>query len=169
MIIVKTKRLVLKELADVDAPFIYQLMNTPKWLEFIGDRGIKNEVDATQYITTSIRTSYVQKGFGSYKICLKETNTPIGMCGLLQRDYLGFPDLGFSILPQYERKGYILEASQAVLTYAKNTLYMKTILAITKPENVASLGVLMKLGFKKYSTVQPGEAKELLLTLRKNL
>lgn len=46
----ETERLILKptDLEDVD--LIFELMNSPKWLEYIGDRNIKTKEDARQYI-----------------------------------------------------------------------------------------------------------------------
>ena len=162
-------RLHIELLTTNDASFLYELMNTPKWLEFIGDRNIKSIADAEGYIEKSIISTYQNHGFGLYKLTLKTSGNTVGVCGLLQRDYLESPDLGFAMLPQFEGKGYTTEASRATMEYAKQNLSIKAIMAITVPSNKASIGVLQKLGFQKHETVQPNEEKGQLLVFRKVL
>lgn len=48
--ILETERLILRELHIDDAPFIVELLNTPSFLRFIGDRGVRNTLDAVQYL-----------------------------------------------------------------------------------------------------------------------
>ena len=48
--ILHTARLSLREFDNPDTQFIYHLVNTPKWLQFIGDRGVKSEDDAINYL-----------------------------------------------------------------------------------------------------------------------
>ena len=46
----KTKRLTLKRLTPEDADFIFELVNTPAWIKYIGDRNIKSKENAANYI-----------------------------------------------------------------------------------------------------------------------
>ena len=57
-------------------------------------------------------------------------------------------DLGFAYLPEYLGKGYALEAAQATLDYVKLKLAVSRIVAITMAENVRSIRLLKKLGFR---------------------
>jgi RimJ/RimL family protein N-acetyltransferase len=81
-------------------------------------------------------------------VALKADDTPIGMCGVLKRDTLPDPDLGFSFLPAYWSKGYALEAATAVMRHARNVLHLGRILAITTQDNGPSMRLLGKLGFR---------------------
>lgn len=162
-----SKRVLIQPLTIKDGDFLFVLMNTPKWIEFIGDRGIKNVADAKKYLLTNIIPSYNKHGFGLCKVSLRDGSTSIGICGLLKRDYLIHPDLGFAILPGYEGKGYAIEASMTILAYAKNELRLKRILAITLEANAASIGLLKKLGFQNKKVIT--REKEQLLILSKNL
>ncbi|GMN05103.1 GNAT family N-acetyltransferase [Croceitalea sp. MTPC5] len=148
---------------------MYGLMNTPKWIKFIGDRDINSVADAKGYLKSSIIAHYETHGFGLYKIVLVHSGEPIGICGFLKREYLNHMDLGFAILPEFERKGYVKEASEILLSYAHTTLKVKTIMAITTVQNFASIGLLLKLGFKKHRRVRPNLEKEPLLVFIKNL
>lgn len=153
MIITETPRLRIEEIVLTDSGFFHELMNTPKWLSFIGDRGITSKKKAAEYIFTNYMSSYDLNGYGLYKVVLKEGNCPIGTCGLLKRDYLEHADIGFAILPAYEGKGYIVEASEAVLNYGMNTLGLNKILGITTGANIVSQKLLQKIGLQYIGTV----------------
>jgi len=74
--------------------------------------------------------------------------TPIGICGLLQRDTLAHPDIGFAYLPAFWGCGYGFEAAGAVLDNARQRLRLPQLLGLTSPDNVASIRLLEKLGLR---------------------
>jgi len=148
VIILETERLILRRLTIDDAEFIFELVNDPSWLRFIGDKGVRNLDDARQYITSGPVASYEQNGFGLYLVVLKEGATPIGMCGLVKRDTLPDADIGFALRPAYWSKGYAVESAAAVMAYAKEQLGLTRILAITSVDNEASGKLLGKIGLE---------------------
>ncbi len=152
-VIFSTSRLSIEEVDSSDREFIYGLLNSPNWLEFIGDRGIRTLPDAEAYIKESLQKSYEQNGYGLYKMVLKSTMTPIGLCGFLNRDYLDNPDLGFAILPKYEAKGYTSEAALEMIHYGFNELGFPTINAITTRDNLKSQRLLLKLGLAEMDSI----------------
>lgn len=156
----QTNRLYLRNLALQDAEFILQLVNTPAWLEHIGDKKVKNLEEARNYIKHNPARSYKRSKYGLKAVVLKKDQRPIGICGLIQRDYLNHPDLGFAFLPQYSGQGFGYESSKAVLSqpYVKRPVY-----ALTGPDNMASQGLLKKLGFVLEETfVMPPDQFECL-------
>jgi len=159
-----TTRLQLQEITFEDAPFIIELLNSPGWLQHIGDREVHTVVQANAYIQRSYIHFYKKYGFGMYKMVLTNTGQPIGMCGLVKRDYLDHHDIGFAILPAYQRQGYTFEAGEAVMQWARDTLQLTTILAFTSKANIASQSLLKKLGlqFDKYIKI-PNDEEVLLL------
>lgn len=154
--VIETGRLVLAELADRDAPFILGLLNEPSFLRFIGDRGVRNLEDARRYIREGPVAGYRRHGHGLLRVGLKMTDTPIGICGVLKRDTLAEPDLGFSLLPAYWSAGYALEAASAVLSDARTRLGLGRVLAIVSPGNEPSFRLLAKLGFKGDALIRLG-------------
>lgn len=74
-----------------DAPFVFDLINQPSWIEYIGDKGIKTLQDAIRYIENGPVAMYQRVGFGLYAVELKVSGEPIGMCGLIKRDTLADP------------------------------------------------------------------------------
>ena len=162
--IIITERLFLQKISLKDDAFILALVNSPNWLEFIGDRGIKTLEHARTYIQQHLIYSYKINGYGLYKISLKQNKTPIGICGFLKRNYLKHEDLGFAILPMYEGKGYTYEASKKMLFYGQTQLKLNVILAITSKENIKSKKLLLKLGFIEKQKIKPNkDEKELLM------
>lgn len=145
--ILQTQRLILRKLSFNDTDFIIELVNSPGWLQYIGYRNIHTTEDAIRYLGDGPLKSYEQHGFGLLLIQLKTTGTPIGMCGLLKRDTLPLPDLGYALLPAYEGKGYITEATSAYLTYVEQQLQIEKLMAITSLNNEKSIRVLEKLHF----------------------
>jgi len=155
--ILTTERLFLTESSEQDASFYHQLMNTPGWLEHIGDRGIKTVQDAEKHIQDNIIPHYEKHGYGLFNMVLKSTMQPIGLCGMLKRDYLEAPDIGFALLPAYGRQGYTYEAGIGVLEFAQNKLGADKIFAITSLENTASQNLLVKLGLDSAGEITPQE------------
>ncbi len=148
MPLLKTSRLTLRQLTLDDAPFILELLNDPSFLRFIGDRGVRNLDDARKYLQNGPLESYTRNGFGLYLTQLKDGDIPIGMCGLIKREGLDAPDIGYAFLPPYWGKGYATEAADAVMAYGRTRLGLDRIVAITTPDNDASIRVLEKISLR---------------------
>jgi RimJ/RimL family protein N-acetyltransferase len=148
MTVLETERLVLRRLSADDAEFILELLNQPSFLQYIGDKGVRNNDDAINYIQTGPVASYERFGFGLYLVELKDTAVPIGICGLLKRDTLPAVDVGFAFLPDYWSRGYAFEAAAAVMNYGREVLGLRRIVAITSLDNEASIRLLEKIGLK---------------------
>ena len=148
MKILETERTILREVIKDDAEFILDLLNQPSFIRYIADRNVRSVQEATDYIESRFTQSYKQFGFGMYAVVLKETNTPIGICGFVKRDSLPDADIGFAFLPQYEKKGYAYESAAAVMKYGRDVLQLKRVLAITSQDNESSGRLLEKINFK---------------------
>jgi RimJ/RimL family protein N-acetyltransferase len=161
--ILQTHRLQLRQFNVDDWEFIIRLLNSDGWLKYIGDRNVKTKEQAENYLKKGPLKNYEQNGFG---LSMVETRNgkPVGMCGLIKRDYLEHPDIGFALLPEYSSMGYGFEIASALLVHARNDLGMTIILAITVPNNVKSIGLLEKIGlrFVKSFRTEPG-VDELML------
>jgi RimJ/RimL family protein N-acetyltransferase len=164
-IVIKTERLYLQKISEADAPFFVDLLNQPSFIANIGDKKVRNEKDAVAYLRNGPLSSYERFGFGPWLIVLKETETAIGMSGLIKRDVLEDPDLGYALLPDYWSKGYASEAAAAILEYAVASLGMKRVAAVVNPTNDRSIRLLEKLGFvyERMMRLNPDDAEVRLL------
>lgn len=105
-----------------------------------------------------------QTPYGDRAIVLKSNDQVIGSVGYVPlRDvYWQIPELGISahsytttevglfwvIDPQHQKQGYATEAAQAMIDHAFKDWRIARILATTDYSNVASQGVMKKLGMK---------------------
>lgn len=148
MKILETKRLLLRQVTFGDAEFVLKLLNEPSFIQNIGDRGVRTLEDARNYISDRIIASYENFSFGMYLVTLKSTGEAAGLCGLVKRDGLDDVDIGYAFFSRYWSKGYATEAALAVKEYAKVTVGLKRLVAITDPANQGSVRVLEKIGLK---------------------
>ena len=148
MLVLETERLLLRPFTNDDAPFILTLLNEPSFLQYIGDKKVRTVEDAKQYLANGPIASYERNGFGLLCVELKDSQTSIGMCGLLKRDELPDPDIGFAFLPDFWNKGFAYEAAAAVMKDAREQLNLDRILAIVNPDNYASMKLLERLGLR---------------------
>ncbi len=139
-----TNRLSLKRLSLQDSNFIMELLNTPGWIQFIGDRNITSKEKAAEYIEKIMENPNVVY----WVVSIKEDQTPIGLVTLIKRDYLEHHDIGFAFLPQYNGKGYAMEASDAILSALTKDPAHSHIVAITLRENTTSIRLLEKMGLR---------------------
>lgn len=145
--VIETDRLRLRELTYDDAPFLVALLNDPEFLYNIGDRGVRTDADARVYLDAGPLASYAAHGFGLWCTERRDNGAPIGICGLLQRDSLPHPDVGYALVPEARGAGFAREAVAAVLAHARDTLGIGSVVAIVAPGNARSVRVLETLGY----------------------
>lgn len=163
-IILETERLILREFTFNDTKFIIELLNSPGWIQYIGDRNINTDEQAKTYLENGPMKSYEVNGFGLSLVETKNDRKPIGMCGILKRDNLESPDIGFAFLPEFTGKGLAFEIAKATMSFAKDILKLQEIFAITIATNKPSIKLLEKIGLKFKKTFKfPNENEELML------
>jgi RimJ/RimL family protein N-acetyltransferase len=140
-----TARLVRRPVDDTDAAFVLELLTDPDFVRFIGDRGVRDEASAHGYIER-LREGYATHGFG---LCVvtRPDGARLGLCGLVRREGLEAPDVGFAFLPAHRGKGYAREATLDTLAEA-GALGLPSLLAICTPDNHASRKLLEGVGFR---------------------
>jgi RimJ/RimL family protein N-acetyltransferase len=151
--VIHTQRMELRQLNFDDADFILELLNEAGFIRYIGDKGVRTLADARDYILKGPMDSYARNGFGLYAACLRD-GTRIGICGLVKRDGLSEPDVGFAFLARHCSKGYAVESAAAVLAHGKGVLKLSRIVAITSVENFNSIAVLKKIGLAFERTIR---------------
>ena len=165
--ILETDRLLLRELTEGDAAFMYELLNSDGWLKFIGDRNISSVQDAKNHLLNNYIKMYEDHGFGLWAVVRKEDQVVIGTCGLIKRPSLPNIDIGFAFLPQYAGQGFAYEAAAATMNYGYSVIGTKKIVAITIPENDRSIKLLTKIGLvHDVSATIPDDPKCILFVPR---
>ena len=159
MVVLETERLVLREVEEADAAFVLDLLNSAGFIENIGDRGVRTEEEAAAYIRDRVIGSYTAHGFGMWLVV--EAKRPIGLAGLVRREGLDDPDVGYAFIADAWGRGYAQEIAAAVMRHAREKLGLGRLAAITTPENYASMAVLRKVGFTYQGMITlPGADRE---------
>ncbi|QEL55591.1 GNAT family N-acetyltransferase [Chromobacterium paludis] len=154
---IETLRLRLRPLDERDAPFILELLNEPAFLANIGDKDVRDLAGARNYIEKGPQASYQQYGHGLLLVELSGNAEPVGICGLVKRDSLPHPDIGYAFLQRHWGRGYACEAGAACLAHASAVLKIAQVVGITAPHNLGSIRVLEKLGLRYDRTLElPG-------------
>lgn len=148
MLILTTDRLNLRTITADDAPFYLALVNEPSWLANIGDKGIRTLEGARIAILEGPVAMQMRLGYSLYVVERRSDGAAMGLCGLLKRDFLPDTDIGYALAPAYWGEGYAYEAVAAVVRHARRALKLPRLMAITAPANVASIGLLQKLGMQ---------------------
>ncbi|MBY7729874.1 GNAT family N-acetyltransferase [Vibrio bathopelagicus] len=144
---VETARLRLRMITPQDAAFIQRLYSSEDFLRYIGDKEITDTDKAVEYIENNILKMHQEKGVCLLAVEIKESSTPIGVCGLIKRDTLESHDIGYGFVPEVYGQGFALEAAQAIIEQAKHNADIDHLVAITTSDNIRSIALLTKLGF----------------------
>lgn len=159
----ETERLILRPMSLEDGEFIFELYNRPKFIQYIGDRHLKTVSDAENYIKNRFLPQIERLGFGNYLVVTKDKNEKIGGVGIFEREGLDIVDIGFSLLEEFEGKGYAYEAALKVKSIGMDDFGLKKISAITSKDNFSSQKLIKKLGLKfKNHVTLPNEEEELM-------
>ncbi|MEN0003509.1 MAG: GNAT family N-acetyltransferase [Bacteroidota bacterium] len=159
-----TPRLLLRPTDEQDAAMVLALLNSPKWLQFIGDRKVYDLEAAKAYIRERMLPQLERLGFSNFTIIRQADGAKMGSVGLYDREGLEGVDIGFALLPEFEGQGYAFEASQKVLQTAQDVWGVRVIKAITLPENGASMRLLEKLGLRQKELIRlPNDPDDLWL------
>jgi len=144
---ITTDRLVLRQLADSDAPEIFILRSDERILEFIDIAKADNIGDALAFIH-KINKVVAENQSPYWGVALKETGKLIGtICiwNILSEHYRA--EVGFVLHPDQQRKGLMSEALTAVLNYAFKEMKLHSIEGRVNPANTASIKLMERNGF----------------------
>jgi len=162
--IYETERLFLRPTSVEDAAFVLELLNTPKWIQNIGDRNVHSLETAEDYIRTKMLPQLEALGFSNYTLIRKIDGARMGSSGLYNRDGIEGVDIGFAMLPEFEGIGYAFEAANKLMQLAKEEFHLSKVSGITLETNLASQRLLEKLGLKFSKMIQiPNDPEELML------
>ena len=158
MEILRTERLRLRTVQEEDANFYLELVNDPDFIEHIGDLGLRTVEDARRALRDGPLAMHALRGHSLYVVERLEDGTAVGLSGLIKRDSLDDVDIGYAFLPRWRGQGYALEAGHGVVRHAR-ALGLRRLVAITSPGNIASIGLLLKLGlrFERQASLVPEE------------
>lgn len=148
MMIFSSERLDFTEWKEKDASFLFFLNSDEEVVKYTGDVPFKSESEALELILNY--DQYDKYGFGRWMVLRKSDQSPIGWCGLSNRE--GVIDIGFRFLQSEWGKGYATEAANRSLDFAFNELKIDSVVGRAAKDNIGSWKVLEKIGMKRIET-----------------
>lgn len=154
--ILRTARCLIRETIPEDVESFYQIYSHPAITEYM--EGLYPEVEEErQYVRDYIEKVYTFFGFGVWTVIERESGAVIGRAGFSYREGFDEPELGFIIGVPWQRRGYAEEVCRAVLAYGWSALEFRQVQALVEPENIPSVRLCEKLGFRKGEVVDVGK------------
>ena len=138
----ETSRLRIRSFLPQDLDAYFSIVADADVMKYLGGRLSKEQ--AERYIERAIKTEQTS-GFSRYAVIEKGGGRFVGMCGFAPvKDYI---DLGYRFGKDVWGKGFATEAASAIVALGFEEHGFGEIVGLTHPENIASIGVLEKLGF----------------------
>ncbi len=156
----ETERLRLRRVLNEDINEIFALRSDPEVMKYIPRPLVKTKEDALLHIAMINEKIDSNEGI-NWAITLKDNPKLIGIIGLYRISPEHFrAEIGYMLLPEYQRKGIIFEAIKSVVKYGFEVMQLHSIEASIDPENFASEKVLQKNGFVKEAHLKENEFYE---------
>ena len=149
---IESGRVYLRDLNENDVDMLFELHNNKETMKFMPYNSISYERavnDVKDYASVSV----TQPGFGIWATVLKETDEVIGWTCLKRLPNIEEVEIGYRYFPKYWNKGYCTEICRELLRYGFEDLNLNEIMAIIRPENIASICVAEKLGMSYIKNV----------------
>jgi len=144
---IETSRLTLCPFEEADAQAAFGWFGDPLVMRFVPG-GADRTIEQTTARLADYRTHQTAHGFSKWIIVERFSSRPIGDSGLLVLDEYGWIDLGFRLACSCWGHGLATEAAPAWVRTAFDEFHLARLGAFTHPDNVASIRVLDKLGFR---------------------
>jgi ribosomal-protein-alanine N-acetyltransferase len=147
--ILRTARLTLRQLSIDDQQDILALRSDPEINKYLGRQPSKTIEDSIIFINKV--NENIEKQIALYwAITLTKTKTVVGTICLFDfSNEKNSCEIGYELMPKFQRQGIMKEATQVVIDYAFQTLKLKQILALTHCDNQNSTNLLTKFNFVK--------------------
>lgn len=144
MIFLETKRLVLRNVQPGDIPIMHDYRNNDLCARYQRGQtkdyeGIVSLVERRKDDVVSVEAPFM------VAVALKDTAEMVGEIVVMPED--GTISLGYTFSYRHHRKGYAFEALSALISLLHERYPKWDFISFTEPENVASMGLLKKLGY----------------------
>lgn len=151
MIILETERLSIRNWHPTDRNLFREINADPKVMEFFPFRRTHEESDA---VLDKLNGMITETGIGFYALALKDSDEPIGFCGLSPTNLPGvFPEgmveIGWRLATRFWGNGYVTEAALALLEEALTNRGMKAVVSFAVAENHRSTAVMERIGMQR--------------------
>ena len=136
----------LREQKDADADSYFEYMKDGVIGKYILASDPRSKAEALAEIRYCRNMFRTKRGM-YWTLAKKEDDEMIGAVGMYTNNFHHRAELCYDLSQAYHRQGIMTEALIAALNFAMNHAGFERIEAVTMPENDASGGILLKMGF----------------------
>ncbi|MEA5039369.1 MAG: GNAT family N-acetyltransferase [Clostridiaceae bacterium] len=156
--ILKAGGLLLRELTEEDAGFIFELETRPESCQYemggIPDRDVVSE-SCRQFIEKAKRLP--ENGAIKFVIC-NQAGERIGTVSLqCNWEATGEWEIGYRLLREYWGAGYASEAVRKAITFAFDTLSVHKLMAFINSQNTRSVALAKRMGMVQEARLREGK------------
>ena len=155
---IETERLVLRAYRLEDFPHLAAAWADPEVVRYIGGRPSTEEESWTRLLRNN--ALWPMLGYGYWAATEKATGRYAGDVGFadfkrdIEPSIKGVPEIGWVLAPWSHGRGYATEAAQAALRWLESALGPQRTVCIINDDNLASLRVAEKCGYREFARTQ---------------
>jgi RimJ/RimL family protein N-acetyltransferase len=140
-----TPRLFAERLTNAHLPDLIRMDRDEAFMASLG--GVRDEPETSIYLERNLE-HWAEYGFGIWMLRDRETDAVIGRGVLRHLDVDGVDEVevGYGFLPRFWGRGLATEVARACIDIGQRQLALPSIVAITRPTNLASQRVMEKAG-----------------------
>jgi RimJ/RimL family protein N-acetyltransferase len=147
--LLETERLILRSFTEDDLENLVELDSDPHVMHFLtGGRPTPRSVIEREILPRFLRYEGPSEAFGHWAAIEKATGRFVGWFDFHPPEGSEDPELGYRLLRSAWGKGYATEGSRALLQKGFGELHVDRVTAETMAVNIASRGVMEKVGMK---------------------
>lgn len=152
--VLRTERLVLREVADHDVPAVFEMESDPVAMRYWSKPPMRDISEAVASVERA-KTFFPTRGALRWSIATAADDWMIGHASLFAfSEQSGRSDIGYGLARRFWGKGYMHEALVAIVDYAFGPLGLRRLEADADPRNVPSCRALERLGFVREGTLR---------------
>jgi RimJ/RimL family protein N-acetyltransferase len=140
-----TERLSLRAVREEDVEPLYQLMQDPDVVRYIGDRRIPSRQDCWRSIAGWIG-HWALRGYGLWAVEERDSGDFIGRVGFINPAEWPGPEVGYALGRRWWGRGYATEAARAAMDWGFEQIGFEELISLIDPDNAASIRVAERLG-----------------------
>lgn len=146
--VIDTGRLILRQIVDEDLSFIQYFLADKELSKYLPLDRPYNLDESLKWFQGRIE-HWCKYQFGTFILFDKESNKRLGYCGIEHIRESQFIDIRYGVDIPFWGKGYAYEAANSALAYGFSSLNLNKIYGAAVPGNMASIGLLKKLGMSE--------------------
>lgn len=151
MIQIETSRLLLRNVTSKDIPIIFDYRNNEICAKY--QRGQTKDYEGISTLVERRKDDMISTAAPFYiAVALKESDEMIGEIVVMPND--GTISLGYTFSYKHHRNGYAFESISSLIDLLHKRYPAWDFISFTEPENVASMNLLKKLGYKDMGFLQ---------------